>query len=115
MKEIENKDVLAAALIAGAQAVEHYEIARYGTLCAWAKELGFDDSLELLLETLAEEKKTDALLPDLAEQRINKKAALPGRPRRRRGASTSIEQWRGFPSSALPPPGADREQPRLKS
>lgn len=75
MDETKDKDVLAAALLAGAQAVEHYEIARYGALCAWAEELGDEDSLKLLKETLAEEKKTDELLNDLAKQKVNRKAA----------------------------------------
>lgn len=75
MSEVKDKDVLAAALLAGAQAVEHYEISRYGTLCAWAKRLGYDDSLKLLNETLDEEKNTDKLLTKIAEKAVNKKAA----------------------------------------
>lgn len=75
MDETKDKDVLKAALLAGAQAVEHYEMARYGTLAEWAKLLGDDDSAELLEETLAEEKKTDRKLSKLAEQEINRQAA----------------------------------------
>lgn len=75
MDEVKDSEVLAAALLAGAQAVEHYEIARYGTLCQWATELGFDDSRKLLEETLEEEKSTDAKLTKLAESKINKQAA----------------------------------------
>jgi ferritin-like metal-binding protein YciE len=62
-----------AALIGAAQRVEHYEIAAYGTVCAFAKELGESDQAELLSETLEEEKETDEKLTELAEQ-INKKA-----------------------------------------
>jgi ferritin-like metal-binding protein YciE len=55
--------------------VEHYEIARYGTLIAWANQLGMNDAGKLLGETLDEEKKTDQLLTRLAEANINQKAA----------------------------------------
>lgn len=73
--EVDDKNVLDAALAAAAQAVEHYEIARYGTLVTWARELGRDDCASLLEETLAEEKATDQKLTKLAESRINRKAA----------------------------------------
>ena len=63
------------ALVASAQAVEHYEIARYGTLKAWAKELGHEDAAKLLDETLQEEIKTDKLLTKIAGQSVNRKAA----------------------------------------
>jgi len=69
------RDVLDAALVAAAQAVEHYEITRYGTLVAWAQELGRPDCASLLLETLEEEKATDADLTQLAEDRLNRMAA----------------------------------------
>ncbi|MBM3578222.1 MAG: ferritin-like domain-containing protein, partial [Alphaproteobacteria bacterium] len=73
--EAADNEVLDAALIASAQAVEHYEITRYGTLIAWAKELGREDCAQLLSETLAEEKNADRKLSSLAEGRINRKAA----------------------------------------
>ena len=73
--EVGDKAVLDAALAAAAQAVEHYEISRYGTLVTWARELGRDDCASILEETLEEEKATDAKLTQLAEQRINRKAA----------------------------------------
>lgn len=75
MEETKDEDVLSAALLAGAQAVEHYEIARYGTLCEWAQMLGYDDSVKLLKETLAEEKDTDKKLTKLAEKEVNRRAA----------------------------------------
>src|SRR4051812_2842916 len=62
MKEQKDSSALDAALIAAAQKVEHYEIASYGTLCAWAKQMGHDDALELLSETLEEEKAADEKL-----------------------------------------------------
>ena len=66
---------LDAGLIAAAQAVEHYEIARYGALRSWAELAGLDDAADLLDETLEEEKETDALLTNLAEERANVESA----------------------------------------
>jgi ferritin-like metal-binding protein YciE len=73
--EIENKQVLNAGLAAAAQAVEHYEIARYGTLIAWAKQLGRNDCASVLQKNLEEEKAADKKLTELAEARLNLKAA----------------------------------------
>lgn len=73
--EVEDKQVLDAALIAAAQAVEHYEITRYGTLVAWAKQLGRDDCAALLQQNLDEEAATDKKLTKLATSGINRKAA----------------------------------------
>ena len=70
-----DKDTLDAALLASAQAVEHYEIARYGTLIAWAKQLGREDCARVLQQTLDEEKATDQKLTAIAESKINPKAA----------------------------------------
>jgi ferritin-like metal-binding protein YciE len=73
--EVEDKKVLDAALIAAAQAVEHYEIARYGTLIAWAKQLGREDCASVLAKNLEEEKATDKKLTTIAEGQVNRKAA----------------------------------------
>lgn len=73
--EIEDKQVLDAALIASAQAVEHYEITRYGTLMAWAKQLGRSDCASVLAKNLQEEEATDKKLSQMAESRINVMAA----------------------------------------
>ncbi len=73
--EIGDKEVLDAALVASAQAVEHYEITKYGTLIAWAKRLGRDDCASVLQQTLDEEKATDQKLTAMAESKINQKAA----------------------------------------
>ena len=70
-REFQGGEALDAGLIAAAQAVEHYEITRYGTLLAWAKQLGFSDAEALLEETLVEEENTDQLLSELAEDSIN--------------------------------------------
>lgn len=67
--------VLDAALIASAQRVEHYEIAGYGTACAYADQLGFGDHAALLRQTLREEEETDRELTELAESTINVRAA----------------------------------------
>jgi ferritin-like metal-binding protein YciE len=74
MKEAEDEDVRDAGMLGCAQSVEHYEIARYGTLKAWAQRLGMDKAVQLLDETLQEEKETDAKLTMLAEQAINAEA-----------------------------------------
>ena len=73
--DIDNDQVMDAALIAAAQAVEHYEITRYGTLVAWARELGRNDCAELLEATLVEARAADQVLTNLAESRINLKPA----------------------------------------
>jgi ferritin-like metal-binding protein YciE len=73
--EIEDEDTLDAAIISSAQTVEHYEIARYGTLCAWADELGMDDVMELLQTTLDEERQADEKLSALADNSVNQRAA----------------------------------------
>jgi ferritin-like metal-binding protein YciE len=73
--EVADKSVLDAALIAAAQAVEHYEITRYGCLIAWAKQLGRNDCATLLQQNLDEEKATDKKLTAMAESRVNRKAA----------------------------------------
>jgi ferritin-like metal-binding protein YciE len=73
--EVEKKAVLDAALIAAAQAVEHYEMTRYGTLIAWARQLGREDCAALLQQTLDEEKATDKKLTAMAEGQVNRKAA----------------------------------------
>ena len=75
MGEVEDRDVLDAAILAAGQAVEHYEITRYGTLIAWAKELGRNDCAELLRQNLEEEKAADKKLTAIAESRVNRKAA----------------------------------------
>jgi ferritin-like metal-binding protein YciE len=73
--EVDDKQVLDAALIAAAQAVEHYEITRYGTLVAWAKQLGREDCASVLQKNLDEEKAVDKKLTAMAEGKINRKAA----------------------------------------
>jgi ferritin-like metal-binding protein YciE len=75
MDEYKGSPALDAGLLAAAQAVEHYEMSRYGTLKNWAGQLGVKDAIRLLDETLQEEKKTDALLSKLAETKINIQAA----------------------------------------
>ena len=78
MGDAKDPGVLDAAAAAAAQAVEHYEIARYGTLIAWAWELGRDDSASVLGQTLSEEKAADLKLTEIAEARINRLAAQRG-------------------------------------
>jgi ferritin-like metal-binding protein YciE len=73
--DVEDKEVCDAAILAAAQAVEHYEITRYGTLVAWAKQLGRNDCATVLHQNLVEEKATDEKLTKLAESNVNRKAA----------------------------------------
>ena len=73
--EVADKSVLDAALINAAQAAEHYEITRYGSLIAWAKQLGRNDCAGILQKTLDEERATDRKLTSLAESKVNMRAA----------------------------------------
>jgi ferritin-like metal-binding protein YciE len=75
MNEYKGEPALDAGLLAAAQAVEHYEIARYGTLKTWAQRLSMRDAVHLLDETLTEEKKTDDALSELADATVNAQAA----------------------------------------
>ncbi len=74
MKEFKGAPALDAGLVSSAQAVEHYEIARYGTLKRWAELMGLDEAIGLLDETLSEEKDTDAALTELADTMVNEQA-----------------------------------------
>ena len=75
MEEYKGTEALDAGMLAAAQAVEHYEISRYGTLKQWAQQLGMKEAVQLLDETLQEEKKTDVSLTTLAEAAVNLAAA----------------------------------------
>ena len=75
MEDYKGSEALDAGLLAAGQAVEHYEMSRYGTLKTWAKQLGLKEAIPLLDQTLQEEKKTDALLSKLAQAEVNSKAA----------------------------------------
>ena len=72
--EFEQGAVRDAGILANAQAVEHYEMARYGTLVAWAKACGMNDAAKVLQQTLDEEKKADTLLNQIANSTLNKQA-----------------------------------------
>lgn len=74
MEEYKSSPALDAGLLAAAQAVEHYEISRYGTLKAWAEKLGLPQAAKLLDQTLTEEKNTDEALTELAESAVNQEA-----------------------------------------
>ena len=74
MQEYKGSPAIDAGLLAAAQAVEHYEISRYGTLKAWAEKLGLTDAAELLNETLEEEEETDETLSKIAEEAVNAEA-----------------------------------------
>lgn len=79
MEEDADPDVLDAAMISAAQRVEHYEIAAYGTLRTYARQLGLQEHAKLLQKTLDEEGETDKLLTRIAEARVNRDAEVPSR------------------------------------
>jgi len=87
--EIDDKKVLDAAILGSAQAVEHYEMSRYGTLIAWAKELGHDNVVSLLNANLKEEKATDKKLTTLAEGKVNRRASGKTAAKRSTGRTSS--------------------------
>jgi ferritin-like metal-binding protein YciE len=74
IREYKGSPALDAGILAAAQAVEHYEISRYGTLKTWAEELGLNDAVELLDQTLAEERATDEALTKVAKEVVNREA-----------------------------------------
>jgi ferritin-like metal-binding protein YciE len=74
MEEYKDSPALDAGILAAAQSMEHYEIARYGTLASWARQLGHEEAEQLLRETLEEEKRTDELMTQLAESALNQMA-----------------------------------------
>jgi ferritin-like metal-binding protein YciE len=78
MEEYKGSKALDAGMISAAQAVEHYEIARYGTLKRWADELGYEEAASLLGETLSEEKETDQLLSRIADEGSNRQGRVEG-------------------------------------
>jgi ferritin-like metal-binding protein YciE len=88
MQEAKNDTVRDAGMLAAAQSVEHYEISRYGTLAAWAEKLGMQEAVNLLRETLQEEKETDEKLSELALSEINVEAEEE-QPRSKKQASRS--------------------------
>jgi ferritin-like metal-binding protein YciE len=73
LEEIEDEQVLDAGMISSAQAVEHYEICRYGTLIEWARDLGHNDAINLLQQNLDEEKNADRLLSQITKSSANPK------------------------------------------
>ena len=100
MGEIEGDDVMDVGLVAAAQAVEHYEITRYGALIAWATELRRNDCVPALRASLAEEKATDKRLTEMAERRINPKAeAKPAKSSPKSTARRSKSKSRGGPAA----------------
>ncbi len=90
MEDFKGAEALDAGLASSAQAVEHYEIARYGALKTWAQELGHNDAAKLLDQTLQEEIKTDQLLTKIATSTINMKGGLSARGSQRRPASRAL-------------------------
>jgi len=94
-QEGEKGPVLDAAMIANAQAIEHYEIARYGAMVAWARQIGMNEAVELLQQTLQEEKDSDARLNEIAERAANREAAESGAEDEESAQEEGGEQPRG--------------------
>jgi rubrerythrin len=124
IEEVEKGPVLDAGLIGAAQKVEHYEIATYGTLCALAKQLGYTEAMQLLRETLEEEKSTDEKLTLLAESGGNAAAAdakpqddKPAPARRAPAKAAAGKTAKGAAGSAAAKPAAPapRKAPARKT
>jgi ferritin-like metal-binding protein YciE len=113
MGNVDNKKVLNAAIISAAQAVEHYEITRYGSLIAWAQEMGRQDVARILERILAQEKATDQKLTKLAESRVNKQAE--GKRVRAAAARRSTASRRSAPTSGRRTAGRTTSQSRLSA
>ena len=110
MEEYSGSEALDAGLLAAAQALEHYEMSRYGTLKTWAGQLGLKDAVSLLDETFQEEKETDALLSGLAESSVNQEDRL-ARLQPRKGACLSAAKS-SRPKENHLLPGASPDGPR---
>ena len=98
--EVSDTRVLDAAIISAAQAVEHYEITRYGSLIAWAAEMGRNDFADILRENLAEEEAADESLSALASKIVNKRAA--GKPASRASPSRATKSPAKKPAKRQP-------------
>ncbi len=106
IEEGEKGPVLDSALIACAQAIEHYEIARYGAMLAWARTQGMEEAVELLQETLEEEKQNDLRLNQIAEQTLNPQAAESGEEDEDSGEGEDESPEEGGEEPAPPARGA---------
>jgi len=104
MKEEKDSPALDAGLIAGAQSVEHYEMAGYGSARTWAEQLGFTEQAQLLQQTLEEERETDQLLTNLAEQSANPDAMT--------GSVDADSELADMPRPRAKPRGAARKETR---
>lgn len=109
IEEDPEPEVLDAGIISAAQRVEHYEIAAYGSVRTWAEQLGLNDQVELLEQTLEEEKAADEKLTELATQSINAEAAEETEVERRRTSDADRTQRR--PSSTRRPSSEKRPRP----
>jgi ferritin-like metal-binding protein YciE len=115
MGEIDDEDVMNVGLVAAAQAVEHYEITRYGALIAWASELGRTDCVPLLKANLAEEKATDQKLTTMSERRFNPQAdksseSKSGKPKQKSTARRKTAKTRARPAAKAKRPVAKKKR-----
>src|ERR1044072_6438032 len=113
ISEIDDADLMNVGLIAAAQAVEHYEITRYGALIAWATELGRTDVVPMFKANLAEEKATDQKLTQMAERRVNPKAEKADKPEKAdKAEKTEKAETRAEKPKAKPKSTARRKAPK---
>jgi ferritin-like metal-binding protein YciE len=112
--EVDDKQVLDAAVIGSAQAIEHYEISRYGTLVAWAEELGYDNVTGLLNSNLREEKAADKKLNGIAEGKVNRKASGHRTAAHRTQSQTKSAPAKKRGGNTASRSGAKRAVPRKK-
>jgi ferritin-like metal-binding protein YciE len=115
MGEVDDEDVMNVGLVAAAQAVEHYEITRYGALIAWASELGRTDCIPHLKANLAEEKATDQKLTQMAERRVNPRAekgaeAKSGKPKQKSTARRKTAKTPARPAAKAKRPVAKKKR-----
>ncbi|HEX4484897.1 MAG TPA: ferritin-like domain-containing protein [Terriglobales bacterium] len=114
MEEDFDEVTMDACLIAGGQRAEHYEMAAYGTLVAWAKSMGHDEAAQLLEETLKEEKAADEKLTSIAESGINEEAANLAHPQDENGDSEESEDDSEEGNAPKPSPKAKGKKPAAK-
>jgi ferritin-like metal-binding protein YciE len=113
MGEIDDEDVMNVGLVAAAQAVEHYEITRYGALIAWAGELGRTDCIPHFKANLAEEKATDQKLTRISERRFNPQAdKKPAKPKQKSTARRKTAKASARPAAKAKRPPAKKTRRR---
>lgn len=110
IEDADKGPVLDAALVACAQAIEHYEMARYGALIAWLRTMGLDEAVELLEQTLEEEKESDRRLSEIAERVTNRQVAESGAPDEESGEDEGADEAESEPAAEEIPARSPRRR-----